>query len=472
MTRLVIRDLDVVVTVDGEDRILSGASITIEDGTITAISTDVEPPAMSATMSTYRPIGRKTDGTADGARVIDGRGKLALPGLVNLHTHLPMTLLRGLAEGVDLQGFLRIVWAAEGAVMDPDTVTLGATLGALESLLGGCTTQLDMYFHHEAAHAGALATGARHVTGPVFFEGPGPDGLTWEQRIAGLRAWPGRQRAMGGPALPTAAMPHSTYTVTGEHLKQVRDVVATWGREDRPLLNTHASENAAENADTLERFEATPVQLLHAAGWFAPDGPRIVLAHGVHIDEVDEQLLTAATTIAHCPGSNLKLASGALPWRRHHAHGQALGIGTDGCSSSNDLDMWQAMRQAALLARLTAGDPTAGSAREVLRAATIEGARALGMADLIGSIEVGKRADITLIDLRAPHLTPVHDVEALLVFAAGRGDVTDVLVDGIHVVRGRRATLIDQEQVMAAARERAAVAADAARRAQRRGARG
>ncbi len=166
--------------------------------------------------------------------------------------------------------------------------------------------------------------------------------------------------------------------------------------------------------------------------------------------------------MGHCPGSNLKLASGALDWTSFRDSGIRLGIGTDGCSSSNDLDMWQAMRQAALLARLTSGRPDVASAHEVLRAATIEGARALGLGDEIGSVEVGKRADLVLLDLQAPHLTPVHDVAALLVFAAGRGDVTDVLVDGEVVVRDRRSTRLDTPALLARAAERGALARAAA----------
>ena len=265
MSRVVITDLDVLVTVDDDNRIRHGITVTIEDGIIVAI----DPNGANSS-----PPHGDSNPDAD-VTVIDGRGKLALPGLVNLHTHLPMTLLRGIAENVDLQGFLQIVWAAEGAIMDPDTVRLGATLGALESLLGGCTTQLDMYFHHEAAHVGALAAGSRHVGGPVLFEGPGPDGLTWDERVAGLRAWPLRVSELGGPAVPVAAMPHSTYTVIPEHLREIHETVAGWPADTRSLLHTHASENAAENADTLDRYGATPVAILEAAGWFTPGAPPV-----------------------------------------------------------------------------------------------------------------------------------------------------------------------------------------------------
>ena len=383
-----------------------------------------------------------------------------MPGLVNLHTHLPMTLLRGLAENLDLDGFLQHLWAAEAAVMDEESVELGATLGALESLLGGCTTQLDMYFHHEATHRGAVAAGSRHVIGPVFFDGPGPDGLGWAQRLESLRAWPGLLDEIGGPQVPVAAMPHATYTCGPEGLGEVvatlRTVLADTTRPG--LLTTHVSETAAENAGIRERYDATPTELLARTGWLEPDLP-MVLGHGVHLTAGDRALVAAAgAAVGHCPGSNLKLASGALHWEEVQDSGIRVGIGTDGCSSSNDLDMWQAIRQAALLARLTSGRPDVASAAEVLRAATIEGARALGLGDTIGSVEVGKRADLVLLDLAAPHLTPVHDVAALLVFAAGRGDVTDVLVDGRPVVRDRHSTLLDTPGLLARARARGQVA--------------
>jgi 5-methylthioadenosine/S-adenosylhomocysteine deaminase len=486
VSRILVRDLDIVVTVDSGNSVLRDVSIAVEDGVITEIGSS------------------KTLVPDEGCVVVDGRGRLALPGLVNLHTHLPMTLLRGIAEGVDLQGFLTRVWAAEGAVMDPATVELGATLGALESLLAGCTTQLDMYFHHEAAHRGAVAAGSRHVGGPTFFDGPGPDGLSWDERVAGLRAWPEVLRSVGGPQVPVAAMPHSTYTCSVAHLAEVvsllRTLPAAWEAPGglpqlEPVLHTHVSENAAENADTVARFGATPTELLAGATCLRlrkgsleqphpqtqgagatlrlrkgsleqphpqTQGVRVVFGHGVHLTESDRATAAAAdVTVAHCPGSNLKLASGALDWQQWRADGIRLGLGTDGCASSNDLDMWQAMRQAAHLAALTSGDPAIDAAG-IVRAATIDGARALGMERLIGSLEVGKRADIVLLDLDQPHLTPVHDVPALLVHAAGRGDVTDVLVDGRNVVSELRSTVLDTHQLLERSRARAREAASAA----------
>ncbi len=461
MSRTVVTNARYVLTVDAHDTVREHATITIENGIITSI----EDPVTGT-----EPHDR--GGEDDEATVIDATGCLVMPGLVNLHTHLPMTLLRGLAEDVDLDGFLQRVWAAEAAVMDPDTVELGATLGALESLLGGCTTQLDMYVHHEAAHRGAVAAGSRHVGGPVFFDGPGPDGLEWDERVDRLRAWRRELETVGGPRVPVAAMPHSTYTCSPEHLAEVaallREVVGATAPDaegPRPLLHTHVSETAAENAAVAQQHGGrTPTEVLADADWLHGDVP-VVAGHGVHLSADDLRRLAAAGgAVAHCPGSNLKLASGALPWAATRGSGVLLGLGTDGCSSSNDLDMWQAMRQAALLARLTSGRPDVAGAHEVVRAATLDGARALGLGDLVGSIEPGKRADLVVVDLERPHLTPVHDVHALVVFAAGRADVRDVLVDGVPVVRDGRSTRVDEPRLLARARERGAAARAAADR--------
>lgn len=445
MTRTVLRRCAYVATVDADDTVLRDVDIEIEDGRIAAIGPDL--PAGSPT----RP-----------ATVIDARRRLVLPGLVNLHTHAAMTLLRGIAEDVDLAGFLRRVFAAEGAVMDADTVRLGTELGALEALRGGTTMLADMYLHPLAGRSGAARLGARLATGPVFFDGPGPDGLNWDDRMAAAETWPRDARAVSGPAAPDLACPHSTYLVSPAHLAGIRQVVAGW---DSPVIHTHVSETADENAQVRAATGGSPVAALTASGLLDGSLP-VIYGHGVHLDDDDlAATVRAGATIAHCPGSNLKLASGALPWHRYRRAGARIGLGTDGCSSSNDLDMWTAMRLAALLARLTSQAPDAVASRDIVRAATIDGARALGMGDVLGSVETGKQADLVLLDLDAPHLTPVHDVAALLVFAAGRGDVSDVFVAGERVVADRRSTRVDEEELLARAhatgRAVAAAVADA-----------
>lgn len=453
---VLIDRLEYLLTVDSQDTVRRGASVLIRNGRIEAVG---DPDDLDAAVG-------------PGARRVSGRGRLGMPGLVNLHTHTPMTLLRGLAEDVDLQGFLAAVWAAEGAVMDPDSVRLGAELGALESLLSGCTTQLDMYFHHDAAHTGALAVGARHITGPTALDGPGPDGLAFDQRLEAMTRWPALlsdlDRTYGGPYVPANIGPHGTYTVSPQHLSQIRDVLVGWPDPSAAVLTIHVSENPAENDQVAASHGRTPVQLLDDVGLLG--GPwRVVLGHGVHLSRSDQELVAArGASVAHCPGSNLKLASGAMPWSAYRDAGIRLGLGTDGCSSSNDLDMWQVMRQAGLLARLTAGRPDVAPAKSIIRAATIDGADALGLASRIGSVEVGKEADLVLLDLDVPHLTPVHDPDALVVFAGGRGDVTDVFVAGRHVIADRQSTRVDQAELLVACRERGHIAGEAARAARSR----
>ena len=420
---LLIKDAEFVLMSTAEGGYLKGASIAIDDGRIVSIGAPI-----------------------DAREVIDARHCLVMPGLVNLHTHLPMTLLRGVAEDVDLQGFLERVWAEEARIMGPEGVYAGARLGALEALLSGTTTALDMYFHPEAGHRGAVEVGLRHVTGPVFFSFPGPDGLDWAERMRRAEQWPAQLASMGGPQVPVALMPHAAFTVGIDHLGEIARLAERQGA----MITTHASENDRENDDTVSSTGMRPVPALDAAGILAK-AP--VLGHGVRLDAAERQRVAqTGTSIAHCPGSNLKLASGAADVVGYRAEGIRVGLGTDGCSSSNDLDMFAAMRLMANLARLVRDDPAAISAREVVAAATIEGARAVGLDEVTGTVEVGKAADLVLIDLQAPHLTPIHDPYTAVVFSAGRGDVRDVIVDGEVVVRDRQPTRVDMAEVISAAK--------------------
>lgn len=432
---LLLESARFVLACDDDARVLADASVAVADGRIVAIG---DAAALRSSV------------TAD--RVIDARGHLVMPGLVNLHTHLPMTLLRGVAEDVDLQGFLERVWAEEARVMDPAGVELGARLGAVEALAGGTTTALDMYFHPQAAHAGAVAAGLRHVIGPVFFSFPGPDGLTWQQRIELARAWPEVVAVMGGPFVPVALMPHGAYTVDLAGLAEI----ASLAQELGALVTTHAAENEAEIADTLASRGLRPVACLAESGILAQ---RPVLAHAVWMDDDDQREVAASgSSVAHCPGSNLKLASGAADIVGYRAQGIRVGLGTDGCSSSNDLDMFVVMRLAADLARLVRSDPAAISAADVVRMATLDGARALGMGERIGSVEVGKEADLILIDTRVPHLTPLRDPHTAVVFSAGRADVRHVIVAGEVVVEDGRSTRLDVPALLATADARVSTA--------------
>lgn len=418
--RIILENIEWLVTVDNEQRVLRNAALAVEDGKIVEIS---------------------SAGSLTGDEVIDLTGRLLAPGLINCHTHLAMSLLRGWAEGVDLQGFLERVWAAEGAIMDAPTCELGTELGALEALLGGTTTALDMYFNPESTHRAAVKVGLRHIAGPIFFDFPGLDGMEWNERIAYARGWPEKLHSLGGPEVPLYLMPHSTYTDSPEHLRDV----AQLAEEINASIHLHVSENVAENDDVKARYGKTPVEVLADTGILTR---HTVYGHGIHLNDHDLELTRGAgAAIAHCPGSNMKLGSGMIDLTRLHQSGIPVGIGTDGCSSSNDLDMWQAMRMAAHVQAMTSS-PANVDAKRIFSAATIEAAKTLGMEERIGSIEVGKQADLIAIDLKKPHLSPIHDIFALLVFAAGRGDVTDVWVDGERVIQAGSSVRVKVDELL------------------------
>jgi 5-methylthioadenosine/S-adenosylhomocysteine deaminase len=234
---IILHNARYVVTCDPQDTVFENASLVIHESKII----DLGPAQM--VRDRYPQ-----------ARVIDLTDQLIMPGLVNLHAHLPMTLLRGVAENVDLQGFLKLVWAEEARIMDAQGTYVGARLGALESLLAGTTTALDMYLHPAANHRGAVEVGLRHVTGPVFFSFPGPDNLTWSERMELARAWPETLREIGGPYVPLTLTPHAPLTVSPENLREVAELAVEQGA----IITVHASENISENEDTVNAHGARP----------------------------------------------------------------------------------------------------------------------------------------------------------------------------------------------------------------------
>jgi len=425
MLDLLIKNARYAVTSNQGDEILEGSSIGIKDGKIAYIGKD----------------------SPEAKEIYDATDRLISPGFINSHTHLGMSLLRGWAEGVNLQGFLERVWAAEGAIMDEATCELGTELGALEALLSGTTTTMDMYLNPVATHRGAVRVGLRHIAGPIFFDFPGLDGLQWEQRIERAYQWPAELAKIGGPFIPTYLMPHSTYTDSPQNLTQV----AAIAKELKARVHLHVSETEAENADVQSRYSKSPTEVCRDTGIL--DVPTI-FGHGVHLSDSDMAIAASkGASVGHCPGSNLKLGSGLARFNDMRKAGIAVGLGTDSCSSSNDLDMFSVMRMAAHVVALRQS-PADVDLTAIVRAATIEAAKAVGLDDRVGSIEIGKEADLIALDLHAAHLTPVHDVNALLVFAAGRGDVTDVWVAGEKVVENRVSTKVDLKDLIKRVNER------------------
>jgi 5-methylthioadenosine/S-adenosylhomocysteine deaminase len=360
-------------------------------------------------------------------------GQLLAPGFVNLHTHAAMSLLRGVADDLPLDDWLRKrIWPLEGKLVSRAFVRDGALLAACEMLMGGTTCFNDMYFFPEEGVAAARQLGMRSVHGIIVIEFPSAYASDAGDYLRkGLEL---RDRHRDDPLVGFCLAPHAPYTVSDETLKRV----AVLSRELGLPIHTHLHETAGEIEASQARHGRRPLQRLDALGLV---GPELIAVHAVHLDDNDLRLLAGAgASVAHCPHSNLKLASGIAPVARMFELGIRVGLGTDGSASNNRLDLLQEARTAALLAKGSSGRADAWPAAQVLRALTLDAAAALGLDDRIGSIEPGKRADLVAVDLSAPELSPVFDPVSQLVYAAGREHVQHVWVDGRHVVRKRQLT--------------------------------
>lgn len=358
-------------------------------------------------------------------------GHLLVPGLVNLHTHAAMSLLRGVGDDLPLQAWLeQRIWPLEGRLMSPEFVYDGAVLACAEMLLGGVTCFNDMYFFPEQVAAAASALGMRAALGVIVIEFPSAYGSGAADYLRkGLEL---RDRLRDDPLFSFCLAPHAPYSVSDDSFRQVASLAAETGMP----VHCHLHETAAEVQESLARFGRRPLQRLKDLGLL---GPELIAVHAVHLDEADLQLLAGhGASVAHCPHSNLKLASGIAPAARMRELGINVGIGTDGAASNNRLDVLLEGRTAALLAKGASGRATAWSAHETLHAMTLAGARALGLGDRIGSIEAGKCADLVAVDLSGLQTAPVFDPVSQLVYAAGREQVSEVWIAGKAVVSKRQ----------------------------------
>ncbi len=360
---------------------------------------------------------------ADDLTILDGTDRILMPGLINLHNHVSMTLLRGYADDMALMPWLNEkIWPFE-AKMTAEDVYWGARLGIAEMLLGGTTTFVDMYWHADEVIRAARESGIRGVICPTFV---GSNYDTFE---------PEALRILQDPTLKTddriqvRIAPHAPYTCPPDTLKKALGLCERFGVG----LHIHVSETQDEQQIIRETYGKTPTEYLRDIGLF--EYPTLA-AHCVYVNDSDMAIFRQyGVTVAHNPHSNMKLASGIAPVTRMRAQGVTVGFGTDGPSSNNDLDMWEEMRTGSLLQKVATGDPCALTAYETLQMATVEGARALGMADELGIIVPGARADLLLIDTRRAHLTPCHDWIANLAYSAKASDVETVIVQGKIVVR-------------------------------------
>jgi len=353
-------------------------------------------------------------------------GCALLPGFVNLHTHAAMSLLRGAGDDLPLMAWLNErIWPLEGRLLSPDFVYDGSALAFAEMLAGGTTCCADMYFYPEEVARAALSMGMRAAVGGTVFELPGAQSA--ESLLA--RALAAHEQYRGETTLRFMLAPHAPYTVGDDMLQRIAAVA----EEADLVIAMHLHETRQEVEDALARQGMRPTERLARLGLLSP---RMVAVHGVHLDAGDIALLAAhGVSVAHCPASNLKLASGLAPIGPLAAAGVNIGLGTDGAASNNRLDMLSELRLAALLAKGASGDARAMPAHRALHAATLGGAKALGWDGEIGSIAAGKCADLVAIRLDTARLAPVFDPVSHVVYAAGREDVEEVWVNGESVAK-------------------------------------
>jgi 5-methylthioadenosine/S-adenosylhomocysteine deaminase len=421
LSRLLIRGAT-VITMNPRREILPGANIAVEDGTILHVGGEAP--------------------RAEFDHVIDADGHAALPGLVNTHTHAAMTLMRGYADDMPLMAWLKKkIWPLERRVQ-PEDVYWGTLLACVEMLQAGVTTFNDMYYAFDEAARAVQESGIRACLSGVLL------GFlsTARQDLANAVAFVKEYDGAADGRIVAMLGPHAPYTVPDDLMRAVIE-----GARDAGVgIHIHLSETETEVKDSLKATGLTPIAHMDRVGLF--EIHPVLAAHGVHLTDGDLDIMARKNVgMAHCPGSNMKLASGVARVPEALKRKIAVGLGTDGAASNNNLDVLEEARLAALLHKVQSGDPTCVTAYQALEMATRGGARALGLEDRIGMIAPGMQADLALVDLRRPHLTPLHNVVSHLVYSARAGDVRTVLVNGRVVVREGRVTTVDEDDVMAQA---------------------
>jgi 5-methylthioadenosine/S-adenosylhomocysteine deaminase len=367
-----------------------------------------------------------------------------IPGLVNLHTHAAMNLLRGYADDLPLMTWLHEhIWPAEGRHVSADFVRDGTRLACLEMLKGGVTCFNDMYFFSEAAVEAAVETGMRITAGLIVVDSPTPYAADPDDYLnKGMAV---RDAWRDHPLVQFCLAPHAPYTVGDRTLEKIVTYAA---QLDLPV-HMHIHETEDEIRHSQEKYGLRPLARLKSLGLL---GPGLVAVHAVQLnDEEIGWLAQHGCHVAHCPASNLKLASGFAPVARLLSAGINVGVGTDGAASNNRLDMFSEMRLAAVLAKGVSGDPSALPAHQALEMATLAGARALGMEQRIGSLEVGKQADVVALELESVASQPCYDPISQLVYSAGREQVSHVWVNGVPVVAERRSLHLEEAETLARA---------------------
>jgi 5-methylthioadenosine/S-adenosylhomocysteine deaminase len=429
MTRVDLLVLNgTLVTMDREHRIIQDGGVAIADGRIAAVGES-------------RDLLRNF--TAP--QRIDAAGKLIIPGLINGHTHIPMTLFRGLADDLDLQDWLtKYIFPAEAKNVSEEFVRVGTRLGLAEMIRGGTTTYCDMYYFEDAIADETAKAGVRAVLGETVIDFPVADNKTNAEAMAYVERFV--KRWQGHDLIVPAVAPHAPYTVSEDHLKAIK---AFSDRTGAPIV-THISETKREVDDSVKAKGASPVDFLARIGFL---NDRVIAAHMVWPSPEEIQLLQRiGVGVVHNPQSNMKLASGVAPVPKMMAAGVRVGLGTDGAASNNDLSMWEEMDTSAKLHKVFSGDPKVMSAEDAFSLATIGGAAALHLEKEIGSLAQGKRADLVLVNRDSLNQIPLYNVYSDLVYATKASDVETVIINGRIVMRDRRLLTLDEVAIKQGAR--------------------
>ena len=420
-----------VVTMDGARRVIENGAVAVKGDRIVAVGPRMEIDAR------YAPKIRQ-----------DKQSSILMPGFIDTHTHAPMVLFRGIADDMRLQEWLeKFIFPAEARNVDVEFVRWGTRMACLEMMLSGTTTFTDMYYFEDAVAEETKLAGLRGVLGQTVIGFPAPDYKTPAAALAGTEKF--LKRFQNDPLIVPAVAPHAIYTVADDVLKSSR---ALANKYDAPIL-IHLSETKRENDDEMKKRQASPTQILDRLGFFS--GGRTLGAHGIWLDDADIRTLKQrGVGLAHCPSSNMKLASGAARVVDILAAGINMGLGTDGfAGSNNDATLMEEMDLAGKLAKVTSMDPTSLRAQQIVEMSTITGAKALGIEKITGSLEVGKRADMITISLDEPRASPMYNVYSQIVYALKGSDVRDVMVNGKQIVRNRQVLTLKSSEIIAKAKE-------------------
>lgn len=425
-----MREVDTVIsggtilTLNGDDSYIDDGFIAIDGGAIVA-------------------VGHTEDlkNTFMGKKTIDARQCLVMPGLINAHTHAAMTCFRGIADDMELMNWLNnYIFPAEAKNVDPELAYWGSKLACAEMIRSGTTTFCDMYIFEDETARAAHESGMRCLIGEVLFDFPSPNVKTPEEGLAYTRML--IEKWDSDPLVNIVVEPHALYTCSPSLLADAKALAD----EYHVPLATHFLENKGEAKQLKEKLGKRATHFLRELGYL---NERFFAFHCVVMDDDDIKIFADnGCKVVHNPESNMKLASGVAPISNMLSQGVTVGLGTDGCASNNNLDMFQEMDTAAKLEKVERLDPTVMSAPTVTRMATLDGARVLGMEGLVGSLEIGKKGDIIIIDLNRPHLTPMYNAYSHLVYAAKGDDVKTVLINGRIVMEDWKLLTINEDEVM------------------------